>query len=146
MTPLMAACAAAFCFFSSSIVFLNSFSSESLNKKKMVINQKPPMVSNCSKGATFQSTRWLLIENLWNMYVQGDENELWCTWGSTPSNSLVIMRQKMYMLCNTEKCIFKYTVQKSHIACLVMISLRISLERAHVWMHWEEIYYENMEY
>lgn len=34
MTPLMAAWAAAFCFFSSSIVFLNSFSSESLNKKK----------------------------------------------------------------------------------------------------------------
>lgn len=34
MTPLMAAWAAAFCFFRSSIVFLNSFSSESLNNEK----------------------------------------------------------------------------------------------------------------
>lgn len=34
MTPLMAAWAAAFCFFRSSIVFLNSFSSESWSKEK----------------------------------------------------------------------------------------------------------------
>lgn len=55
MTPLMAAWAAAFCFFSSSIVFLNSFSSESLNKKK-----NPRYIRKCGRYLTapFQSAHW----------------------------------------------------------------------------------------
>lgn len=66
MTPLMAAWAAAFCFFRSSIVFLNSFSSESLNKKPPppVTQWKTQMTSNSSKAATSQSQHWCTSQKM----------------------------------------------------------------------------------
>lgn len=52
----------------------------------------------------------------------------------------------MYMLCNTEICIFKFTVQNPNVACLARIFLGVSLGHAHVWRHWEKNYYKNMQY
>lgn len=101
MTPLMAAWAAAFCFFRSSIVFLNSFSSESLNKEKKPYDGTR---EKNSKEAAFPSKYWQLIVNLWNTYVQGGENEVWDTRGSTPSTGCktawVLWYKKMHIFCN----------------------------------------------
>lgn len=79
------------------------------------------------------------------------KNEVSYTWGSTPSIGgkiawLLRDKKKMYMLCSTEICIFKFTVQNSNVACLARILLGISLGHAHVWMHWEKIYYKTMQY